>query len=79
MALGVLLPLAKFDNTLDAFLKPHFDFSIGLLFSGTVVALLFAYLVRFIILSYGLAQDFNRWREGKNPYNYLRMAMVNPF
>ena len=35
--------------------------------------------IGFIVLSYGLAQDFNRWREGKNPYNYLRMAMVNPF
>ena len=53
LALGVLLPLAKFDNALDAFLKNHFNFSVGLLFSGTVVALLFAYLVRFIILSYG--------------------------
>lgn len=53
LALGVLLPLAKFDNTLDAFLKHNFNFSVGLLLSGTVVSLLFAYLVRFIILSYG--------------------------
>ncbi len=32
-----------------------------------------------IVLGYGSAQDFNRWREGKNPFNYLRMTLVNPF
>ena len=35
--------------------------------------------IGFIVLSYGSAQDFNRWRKGKNPYNYLRMTLVNPF
>ena len=35
--------------------------------------------IGFIVLAYGSAQDFNRWREGKNPYNYLRMTLVNPF
>jgi outer membrane protein assembly factor BamA len=35
--------------------------------------------IGFIVLAYGSAQDFNRWREGLNPYNYLRMTLVNPF
>jgi len=35
--------------------------------------------IGFIVLAYGSAQDFNRWREGKNPYNYMRMTLVNPF
>ena len=35
--------------------------------------------IGFIVLAYGSAQDFNRWRENKTPYNYLRMTMVNPF
>ncbi len=36
-------------------------------------------IIGFIVLAYGSAQDFNRWREGKNPYNYMRMTLVNPF
>jgi hypothetical protein len=36
--------------------------------------------IGFIVLAYGTAQDFNRWREGeKSPNNYLRMTLVNPF
>ena len=32
-----------------------------------------------VVLSYGAAQDFNRWKNNKSPYNYLQMALVNPF
>ena len=35
--------------------------------------------IGFIVLAYGSAQDINRWRERKNPYNYLRMTLVNSF
>ena len=35
--------------------------------------------IGFIVLAYGTAQDFNRWRDGENPNNYLRMTLVNPF
>ena len=35
--------------------------------------------IGFIVLAYGTAQDFNRWREGESPNNYLRMTLVNPF
>lgn len=51
IAVGVLIPFAWFDNTLDAFLTEHFNISSGLLISGTVVTLIFAYLTRFLAVS----------------------------
>ncbi len=51
IAVGVLIPFAWFDNTLDAFLAEHFNFSTGLLVSGTLVTLIFAYLTRFLAVS----------------------------
>jgi iron(III) transport system permease protein len=51
IAVGVLIPFAWFDNTLDAFLTTHFNISSGLLISGTVFTLIFAYLTRFLAVS----------------------------
>ena len=51
IAVGVIIPLAWFDNTLDAFMRERFDLSTGLLLSGTLFALIFAYLVRFLAVS----------------------------
>lgn len=51
IAIGVLLPLAWFDNTLDAWMRARFNISTGLLLSGTLVALVFAYTVRFLSVS----------------------------
>jgi len=51
IAVGVLIPFAWFDNTLDAFLTEHFNISSGLLISGTIVTLIFAYLTRFLAVS----------------------------
>lgn len=48
IAVGVLIPFAFLDNTLDAWLRERFDVSSGLLLSGTLVAVLFAYVVRFL-------------------------------
>jgi iron(III) transport system permease protein len=53
LAIGVLIPLAGFDNFLDAFMRERFGISTGLLFSGTVVAILFAYVVRFLAIALG--------------------------
>ncbi len=50
IAVGVMLPFAAFDNTLDAWMRSRFDISTGLLLSGTLVALVFAYAVRFLAL-----------------------------
>jgi iron(III) transport system permease protein len=51
IAIGVIIPFAWFDNTLDSWMRYRFNFSTGLLLSGTVSALLFAYLVRFLAVS----------------------------
>ena len=48
---GVMLPLAWFDNFVDAWLRKSFGVSSGLLLSGTLTALVFAYLVRFLAVS----------------------------
>lgn len=53
LAIGVIIPFATFDNTLDDFMRRHFDISTGLLLSGTVFALIFAYTVRFLAVAYG--------------------------
>jgi len=51
IAVGVMLPLAWFDNQLDSWMREHFDISTGLLMSGTLFALMFAYMVRFLAVS----------------------------
>mgnify|MGYP003949131459 FL=1 len=51
IAVGVLIPFAWFDNSLDEFLTLHFNFGSGLLISGTLFILIFAYLVRFLAVS----------------------------
>jgi iron(III) transport system permease protein len=53
IAVGTLIPLAGFDNAIDAWMRQTFGFSTGLLLSGTIIALLFAYLVRFLAVSFG--------------------------
>lgn len=51
IAMGVLLPLAWFDNTIDNWMRTHLELSTGLIFSGTLFALIFAYTVRFLSVS----------------------------
>jgi iron(III) transport system permease protein len=51
IAVGVLVPFAWLDNSVDSWMREHMDISTGLLFSGTIFALVFAYLVRFLPVS----------------------------
>ncbi len=51
IAVGVMIPFSWLDNTVDAWLRATFGVSSGLLLSGTLVALVFAYLVRFLAVS----------------------------
>ncbi|WP_439849168.1 ABC transporter permease [Thioalkalicoccus limnaeus] len=51
IAIGVIIPFAWFDNTLDTWARATFGFSTGLLLSGTLAALVFAYLVRFLAVA----------------------------
>ncbi len=48
IAVGVLIPFAWFDNTLDGWMQRNLDVSTGLLLSGTLIAVVFAYVVRFL-------------------------------
>ncbi|MDR9416592.1 MAG: iron ABC transporter permease [Gracilimonas sp.] len=53
IAVGVLIPFGLFDNTVDSFFREHLGFSSGLLLSGSIFAMVFAYLVRFLSVSFG--------------------------
>jgi iron(III) transport system permease protein len=53
LAIGILAPFGAFDNALDAMSRATFGVGTGLLFSGTLFALVFAYVVRFLALSFG--------------------------
>nr|WP_206603202.1 iron ABC transporter permease [Leptolyngbya ohadii] len=57
IAVGVLIPLGQFDNRLDAWMKATFGISTGLLLSGTIVALVFAYLVRFLTVAFNSTES----------------------
>jgi len=51
IAVGVLIPLANFDNALDAWMRTTFGISTGLILTGSIAGLIFAYLVRFMAVS----------------------------
>ena len=56
IAVGVMIPMAWFDNTLDSWMRTQFNYSTGLIFSGTLFALMFAYMVRFLAVSVGTVE-----------------------
>ncbi len=51
IAIGVIIPFAWIDNTLDAWAREHLTLSTGLILSGTLAAVVFAYLVRFLAVA----------------------------
>lgn len=53
LAVGILYPFGYLDNFIDAFMTDKFGISTGLLFSGSIFILVFAYVARFLALSYG--------------------------
>jgi iron(III) transport system permease protein len=52
IAIGVLLPLAALDHAIGRWSQAAFGVSTGLLFTGTLAALLYAYLVRFLAVAF---------------------------
>ncbi|MEM1173058.1 MAG: iron ABC transporter permease [Cyanobacteria bacterium P01_H01_bin.35] len=52
IAVGILIPIGTVDNAIDSFMRSMFGISTGLLFSGTIKALVFAYLVRFMAVAF---------------------------
>lgn len=57
LAVGVIVPLAGFDNWLDGLTRNYLGVSTGLLLSGSVFALIFAYTVRFLAVSAGSVES----------------------
>lgn len=51
VAVGVIIPFAWFDNALDGWMREQFGVATGLLLSGSLFAVMFAYLVRFLSIS----------------------------
>lgn len=57
IALGIIVPFAKLDHLMIDVMDALFGYDMGLLFSGTLFALLFAYTVRFMAVSLGAIQS----------------------
>ncbi|MFP4336443.1 MAG: ABC transporter permease [Halothece sp.] len=57
IAVGILIPLTQLDQILDRWMRSTFDISTGLLFSGTITALVFAYLVRFLAVAFNTVES----------------------
>ena len=56
IAVGILIPLGWMDQQLYALLRGEFGWNVGLLLTGTGFALVYAYLVRFLAVSYNAVQ-----------------------
>jgi iron(III) transport system permease protein len=51
IAVGILVPLGRLDNLLADWLRAQYGWQTGLLFTGTIAALVYAYLVRFLAIA----------------------------
>jgi iron(III) transport system permease protein len=52
LAIGIVVPFTWLENSIDAWFRANWDISTGLFLSGSLVALLFAYVVRFLAVSF---------------------------
>jgi iron(III) transport system permease protein len=52
IAVGILLPLGKLDNTIAVWMQEQFGVKTGLLLTGSIVALIYAYVVRFLAVAF---------------------------
>ena len=86
LAVGIVIPLATFDNAIDGFFRQHFGFSTGLLLSGTTFALILTYIIRFLAISSGSVESsFSKISEsvdmaartlGYSPLKTLRLFHI---
>ena len=56
IAVGILLPLGKLDNAVAAWMQEQFGVKTGLLLTGSMVALIYAYVVRFLAVAFQTAE-----------------------
>lgn len=57
LAIGLMLPLAAFDNRVDALVRSVTGFGTGLLLSGSIAAVILAYTIRFLAVALGAIDD----------------------
>ncbi len=57
IAVGVMLPFTRLDHWLHDIAGEYFGITTGLIFSGSLFALVFAYLIRFLAVSLGNIQS----------------------
>jgi iron(III) transport system permease protein len=57
IAVGVMIPLGRLDNFLIDWLSSNFQITTGLIFSGTIIALIYAYIVRYFAVSFGAVES----------------------
>ena len=56
IAVGILMPLGWMDNAVNEFMRDRFGIMPGLIFTGTMVALVYAYVVRFLAVAYNAVE-----------------------
>ena len=52
IAIGIMATFTSFDKSLNSYVKSYTGISIGLLLSGSFIALIFAYLIRFLAMAF---------------------------
>jgi len=57
IAIGLLIPLAALDNSVDAFMRDTFGISTGLILTGSLAALVLAHTVRFLAVALGAVES----------------------
>ena len=53
LAIGLLIPLGALDNRVDAMMRATFGVSTGLMLTGSLAALMLAYVIRFLAVATG--------------------------
>jgi len=56
IAVGILIPFGWADNTIDSWLRENVGISSGLILSGSIFALIFAYIVRFLAVAFNTVE-----------------------
>jgi iron(III) transport system permease protein len=86
LGLGLLFALARFDNSLDAFMRASFGVSTGLLLTGSAAAVVIACTIRFLALAEGALRsgleklpaslDDAARSLGHTPFDSARLVIV---
>jgi iron(III) transport system permease protein len=56
VAVGILIPFAWLDNAINTWLHTQYGYIVGLIFSGSAFILLYAYVVRFLAVSFNAVE-----------------------